>query len=192
MAFFSLNSGITNTNGLFILYDVEVSADTTFTATYSSVSASCKVEYCLFVDYGVTGKSNLSNLYYEGTTTVSQSGTLFECNNNNRWSIRPNSFGLFDLPIAIEFTVIDTSHRFAVQGFNSSTTQMFSIDTNNNINSGDEIRIEITSTTLTFYKNNVQLGTTRTYTSTSKMKFQLYFNQANTYLKYKDFRIKAL
>lgn len=43
---------------MFTLYDVEVSEDTTFTATYSSVSATCKVEYCLFVDYAVTSKHN--------------------------------------------------------------------------------------------------------------------------------------
>ena len=186
-------SGITNSLGLFVLYDISVSADTTFTATYdSTINASCTVEYCEFIDYGVTNKSNLSNLYYEGVTTVATVGTLFECNSNNRWSIRPNSFGLFNTGFEIDFTVVSTSGRFAVHGFNSSTTQVFSIDTNNNIRAGDDIRITITDTTLTFYRNGVQLGTTRTYTSVDKLKIQIYFNQANTYLQYKNFRIKAL
>ena len=47
----SLYSGITNNNGLFTLYDVEVSEDTTFTATYGTETATCRVEYCIFADY---------------------------------------------------------------------------------------------------------------------------------------------
>lgn len=38
-------------NGLFTLFDVEVSADTTFTATYGTETATCLVEYCIFADY---------------------------------------------------------------------------------------------------------------------------------------------
>lgn len=188
--FCSFNSGITNSLGLFTLYDVTVSADTTFTATYSSVSATCTVEKCLFVDYGVTGKSNLTNMYYQGETTVTTSGTLFEPNSSNRWTIRPNAFGLFNTPIVIEFTIVSTSHRFVMQGFDSNTTQVFSIDTSTNMQDGDFVRIEIGSTEAKFYRNGSQLGDSWTYSSTSSMKFQLFFNQANTYLKYKDFRIK--
>ena len=41
---------------MFTVFDVTVTEDTTFTATYSSVSDSVVVEYCAFVDYAVTGK----------------------------------------------------------------------------------------------------------------------------------------
>ena len=178
---------------MFTLYDVTVSADTTFTATYNStITDSCTVEYCQFVDYGVTGNSNLSNMYYAGVTTVTTIGTLFECNSSNLWSITPNNFGLFDTGFEIDFKVVSTSGRFAVYGYNSSGGTVFSIDTWNNIRADDDIRITITDTTLTFYRNGVQLGTTRTYTSTDKLKIAIFFNQANTYLEYKDFRIKSL
>ena len=49
---------------MFTLYDVTVSADTTFTATYGTVSDSIVVEYCTMVDYGVTNNNNLIQWYY--------------------------------------------------------------------------------------------------------------------------------
>ena len=188
----SFNSGITNSLGLFTLYNVSISADTTFTATYSTITDSCTVESCQFVDYGVNENSNLANMYYEGVTTVTTNGTLFECNSSNRWNIRPGNFGLFDTGFEIRFKVVSTSGRFAVYGYNSSSSSVFQVDTWNNIRAGDEIRITITDTTLTFYRNNVQLGDPRTYTSIDKLKIAIFFNQANTYLEYKDFRIKSL
>ena len=117
---------------------------------------------------------------------------MFECNSNNRWNIRPNSFGLFDTGFEIDFKVVSTSGRVAVYGYNSSGGTVFTVDTWSNIRADDDIRITITDTTLTFYRNGVQLGDPRTYTSTDKLKIQIWFNQANTYLEYKDFRIKSL
>lgn len=140
----------------------------------------------------MTGNSNLSDMYYEGVTTVSTVGTLFECNSSNKWTIRPNSFGLFNTNFEIDFKVVSTSQRFAVYGYNSSNTTVFTVDTWNNIRADDDIRITITDTTLTFYRNGVQLGDPRTYTSVDKLKIAIFFNQANTYLEYKDFRIKSL
>ena len=183
---------------------VDSKAATDFTKQYSTLTQTTDTVHgttqkifqqnstILFHDAGVTGNSNLSKMYYEGVTTVSTTGTLFECNNNNRWNIRPDSFGVFNTGFEIAFKVVSTSGRFAVQGFNSSTTQVFSIDTSNNIRAGDDIRITITDTTLTFYRNGIQLGDTRTYTSVDKLKIQIFFNQANTYLQYKDFYITAL
>lgn len=70
MGFFSFFSGLTNLNGIFTLYNVSVSQDTTFTATYSTVSATCKVEYCRFVDYAVKDKHNHNYFNQAGTSKV--------------------------------------------------------------------------------------------------------------------------
>ena len=58
----SVYNGITNNQGLFVLYDVTLSATKTFTATYNTVSDSVTLIYADFVDYGVSSKyTNWSN-----------------------------------------------------------------------------------------------------------------------------------
>lgn len=59
-------SGITNLEGLFRIFNISVSSDTTFTATYSSVSDSCIVRPALVCELGLltSGKTwdiNLNN-----------------------------------------------------------------------------------------------------------------------------------
>lgn len=80
----SLYSGITNSLGLFTLYDVTVSADTTFTATYSNVSDSIVVEYCTIADYGVT--SNKDSNYTTGsalTISTTTESTIVSSTSSN-------------------------------------------------------------------------------------------------------------
>lgn len=50
----SVYSGITNSLGTFTLYDLTVSSNTTFTATYSISSATCTVYSCSFADYATS------------------------------------------------------------------------------------------------------------------------------------------
>lgn len=57
-------------NGTFTLYDVTVSSNTTFTASYGSVSNTCTVEYCTFVDYAVKDNHNHNYFNQEGTSKV--------------------------------------------------------------------------------------------------------------------------
>ena len=177
---------------MFTLFDVEVSDTTTFTATYSSVSATCKVEYCLFVDYGVTSNNNSSNVtIYEGNRSIQDEGTHVTANANNRYDIRPNKFNVFTIPYEVEFEVIGSSGRFAVQGYNSSTTQVASLDTQSGIANGDVIRVTFESTSAKMYKNGTQLRSA-TYTSTASMKFRIMYNANAPYLTYKDLRVRAL
>lgn len=188
----SLYSGITNLNGTYTKTGVSVSGDTTFTATYSSVSATCKVEYCLFVDYGVTSNNNSSNVtIYEGNRSIQDDGTHVTANANNRYDIRPNKFNVFTIPYEVEFEVIGSSGRFAVQGYNSSTTQVASLDTQSGIANGDVIRVTFESTSAKMYKNGTQLRSA-TYTSTASMKFRIMYNASSPYITYKNLRVKAL
>ena len=66
----SVYSGITNNQGIFTLLDIGVTGDTTFTATYGTVSATCLVEYCTFVDYAVKDNHNHNYLNQAGTSTI--------------------------------------------------------------------------------------------------------------------------
>lgn len=66
----SVYSGITNNQGIFTLLDIGVTGDTTFTATYGTVSATCLVEYCTFVDYAVKDNHNHNYFNQAGTSKV--------------------------------------------------------------------------------------------------------------------------
>lgn len=182
-------------NETFTLYNVSVSQDTTFTATYSNVSDSVTVEYCLFVDYGVTGNSNLTNVSTRGDVTVTDNGTLLERGSYSELYIRPNNFGLFTAPFTVKMTITDggnstsTKGRLVFQGFNSSTTSLGGLDTGTVLVSGDELRCDFTSTQSKLYRNGT-LVNTRDYTSTSQIKPNIYNNQTGCYIKYKDLRIK--
>lgn len=182
-------------NGIFTLYNVSVSQDTTFTATYSNVSDSVTVEYCLFVDYGVTGNSNLSNITVQGSTTVTDTGTLVELGSYTSFYLRPNRFGLFTAPFTVQMTITDggnstsTKGRLVFQPYNSSTTSLGGLDTGTVLESGDELRCDFTSTQAKLYRNGT-LVYTRDYTSTSQIKLNIYNNQTGCYIKYKDLRIK--
>lgn len=63
-------NGVTNNQGIFTLLDIGVTGDTTFTATYGTVSATCLVEYCTFVDYAV--KDNHNHNYYVFNTNYAE------------------------------------------------------------------------------------------------------------------------
>jgi len=67
-------NGTTNTDGNFTIYNVSISADTTFTATYGTISATCKVEYYRFVDYAVKNNHNSNYLNQAGTSKITITG----------------------------------------------------------------------------------------------------------------------
>ena len=81
----SVYNGITNNQGIFTVYDISVSSNTTFTATYGSVSDSCLVEYCVYVDYGVATEHS-EHYYYNptnGSVSVSDTGTKLQNSSGN-------------------------------------------------------------------------------------------------------------
>lgn len=109
---------------MFTLYDVEVSSDTTFTATYSSVSASCKVEYCLFADYAVTSKHNTNYTVGNAVTkTVGDNYTTLSATNANSTTGRTYSTSSFsgDLTLEMEINVDYVSNWALYIGFRNST-----------------------------------------------------------------------
>ena len=74
----SLYAGITNQEGEYKIYELAVNYDSEYYTSYDNINRSCKIEYCTFVDYAVTGKSNLSNYSTKSanlTTTVTDNCT---------------------------------------------------------------------------------------------------------------------
>lgn len=61
-----------------------VSSNTTFTATYSSSSATCTVYSCLFVDYATTNNNN-SNIWYTNNATITREATYTNLKSTANW-----------------------------------------------------------------------------------------------------------
>ena len=63
-------NGITNSNGEYTLYNITVTEDTTFTATYGTVSDSVDVFLCTSVDYGTINKH--TDIWQSTNATISR------------------------------------------------------------------------------------------------------------------------
>lgn len=190
MAFFSLNSGITNTNGLFTLYDVEVSEDTTFTATYSSVSATCKVEYCLLVDYATTNKHTdvWNNMDW---FTRADDGTLVYYKNTGSSNVQ-RSFSQYTMlngqDAAIDLELVECTRCVLQTGRyqTGASTQYESIT----ITQSGKVHIEIKSNGTYFYLNGNLIKSDVNETNQEKISFFIIASSNTTAnFKYKDLRI---
>ena len=109
-------NGLTNLNGIFTLSNVSVSQDTTFTATYSNISDSVTVEYCLFVDYAVTSKHNTNYTVGDAVTkTVGDNYTTLSATNANSTVGRTYSTSSFsgDLILEMEVNMVDYGPNWA-------------------------------------------------------------------------------
>ena len=195
-------NGITNNNGLFILDDVEVSADTTFTATYSNVSASCKVEYCSFVDYATTSNhnDNWDGLTYmsrgtDGTTINNTgSGTLFERIKIDNLKKPTWPFSNGDLTITLNIvSVTGSDNRLRIIGETTCSGEPYvQVDYPLLSTSIGEFKMVYDSTnhTVKIYKDGTLLVTTnRALCGNLTFMFRV---TAGSSIKYKDLRIKAL
>ena len=198
-------NGITNTNGLFILDDVEVSADTTFTATYSSVSATCTVEYCLFVDYCTTNNNNDSGWFNNesyGTYSYTANGRVDIATISSgiwRYTIRPNNNNYYTVPIKATFEVVELVPVPAIwvnaQGI-PHTNNVFDLNSSN-CQSGDIVEVEISSTGARWLINGT-VKKTLTYSGATGYRVELgCYKSTSQYssapsLKIRNFRIRAL
>ena len=109
-------NGTTDTNGEYRLFDVNVLTDTTFTATYGTVTATCTVEKCLFVDYAVTSNHNTN--YTVGsaiTKTVGGNYTTLSATNANSTYGRTYSTSSFsgNLTLEMEVNMVDYASNWA-------------------------------------------------------------------------------
>lgn len=122
----SVYSGITNSQGIYTLYNVEVSSDTTFTATYGTVTASCTVEYCIFVDYMITSNNQSDNYSYTtGSYSLSDDGLTIDAStyssSNYQANLRIDGTNVYTVPYTVEFDLIhDGNDQFRMYFHNTS------------------------------------------------------------------------
>lgn len=187
-------SGITNSLGLFTLYDVTVSADTTFTATYDTVSDSCLVEYCDFVDYAVTGNKNTDWDNYSSRLTVATDtiGTTVSKGSSNGFYYVKNGDKTFTNCI-IEFDIISCLNVFWYLSGQSSTTQNL-INLGTYYSNGGHCKIIMNNGVAKAYLDGVQVVNDITITATSPygMGFRINAGDGTRNIKYKNFRLHEI
>lgn len=184
-------SGITNNQGVYTLYDVSVSGDTTFTATYSTVSDSVRVELCSFIDYAVSSKHNDDWVKYnpdnititrgEEYTSLTGSNYRYGTTITNSCKIRCET----RKPSASIGTLLSI-WRYNSYPLSASQLLLFSV-TEMGMTQGTFANIEMTVTPTTVTVKNLDNNTTITKEySTSN---NLLFNFWGTTFDYKNFRI---
>lgn len=204
----SLNNGITNNNGTYTTTGVSVSGDTTFTATYSSVTDTVLVEYCDFVDYAVTGKHN-TKWWATGTLniTTSSDGTLVKNENSSGysldysyitdnfpsgWSDRENAVTCYTRPFIVEFDLVSVSSTSSVGLYiGNSSANVHTYFTNLGITGTGHVRIEVSTTQVKCYLDETLVSTNNLEDSVTTSRVGFRINAGNNF-KYKDFRIRLL
>ena len=181
-----------------MVYDISVSSDTTFTATYGSATDSCLVEYCVYVDYGVIGNHN-DNYYYNnnGTVTVTDKGTKLQNTTGNfdlyaiplDQTVSSSNIYKWNAPLVIEFDVVEnnaTTGQALFSIYSNTTNQSFfdNIDSNE---IGHWKFVVNTDNTQVCYLDGVQQKTGTATLTNARIGFRVT-NQK--YLIYKNFRIR--
>lgn len=197
-------NGVTDENGEFALHDVNVTDDTTFTATYGTETATCLVEYCDFVDYAVTNNKNNTWLNNTGgSITVDDSGTTFTAvphSNGTHWTCgycpaSTTSRSPFSYPIIVEFDILqwDTGASIWIKSDLGNRTSF-----NRELNHiGSRARIEIGTTSTKIYIDG-SFVSEKTYTQPSSygIEFGAYINKSDSptapSLKFANLTIRPL
>ena len=192
-------SGITNNQGIFTVYDISVSSNTTFTATYGTISDSCLVEYCVWVDYGVATE-HIDQYYYNsnnGSVTVTDTGTKVQNSSGNfdlyfiplDQTVSSSNIYKWNAPLVIEFDVVENnaSSGQALFSIYSNTTNQSFLDNIDSTEIGHWKFVLNTDNTQACYFNGVQQKTGTATLTNARIGFRVT-NQK--YLIYKNFRIK--
>ena len=190
----SVYNGITNSKGIFTLYSISVSTDTTFTATYSNVSDSIVVEYCDMVDYGVTSNNNdadWNNSNNRVTVIVTDTGKTLTGTSNYGYYITKN-YAYTDY--IVEFDVVELTDLVAwYVRTSTSDTQIVGNFTSLGVRTGDSVKIRVQSNSMQLYINGTLKTTIALTIASSPMDFGFRItNQTTKYITYKNFRVHML
>lgn len=173
------------------MYNVSVSQDTTFTATYSNVSDSVTVEYCLFVDYCTT-QNNQSNGYYQtaGNGTYSLDDNCLTLTSASSLNFREyNNQITLPFKICFSFLQVDmTSRVYFYNGNFSSSIANSTVYTANNKETPIEFLVTSNGITRKVNQSETQLSGTP---SGSTASFRIG-SSASGSIKYRNFRIKPV
>ena len=190
----SLYQGITNSKGIFTLYSISVSTDTTFTATYSNVSDSIVVEYCDMVDYAVTNNDNSSdwnNSSNRLTISLSENGKTLTGTSNYGYYITKN---YAYTNYIVEFDVVTLTDLVAwYVRTSSSDTQIVGNFSTLGARDGDNVKIVVQNNSLQLYINGTLKSTIDLTIASANMDFGFRItNQTTKYITYKNFRVHML
>ena len=180
------------------MYDISVSADTTFTATYSTTSDSVLVEYCSFVDYAVTGMKNTNWMNYSSRLTVSTDEnctTISKGGSNGYYFVENGTFVFTDW--VVEFDVVDIANHTSwyVQSQNPTATQWVVNLASATFNcAGKHVKLVCENMVFNVYVDGVKKTNDISITVNSPMEMGFNINSGSDtrYIKYKNLRVKEL
>lgn len=191
----SLYSGITNNQGTFTLYDVEVTDTITmFTATYGSVTDVVLVYNCIFTDYGITSKhndnwtltSNMQRTRNDSYTTLSSIGS------SSQMAYPISSTTKFSGDITIEWENYATTYQsdYLIIKGTSDTARTFGTL---GINKVCNVKITVVGTSVKSYIDGVQKDSyTINRDSNNQFQVRLQINPSGDNIKYSNFRMYSI
>ena len=187
----SVYNGITNNQGTFTLFDVTVSTDTTFTATYSTVSATCKVEYCSFVDYAVTSNHNDNWIKYNPSNQILTRGEGYTSSNGSNYRYGTTITNSCKIRCETRKPTASSGTLLSIWGYISNPTSASQLLTFTVLEMGMtqgtfaniEMVVTPSSVTVTNLDNNTTI--TKEYNTTNNLEVNFW----GTTFDYRNFRI---
>lgn len=181
---------------MFTLYDITVSEDTTFTATYSSVTDTVLVEYCDFVDYAVTNQKNSNWTNYSSRLNIStdENGTLLNKGSSNGYYFVNNAQFIYSDYIC-EFDLVEVKGQAYWYHQASSTSAQDVINFASHTVNGKHIKMICQDGIMKVYADDIQVGSDISLTTSTPFEMGFRVNTSTTQdrsIKYKNFRVRAL
>ena len=189
---YEIINGVTDEKGEFALYDVSVTGDTTFTATYGTETATTNVYLCQFVDYGITSKhndtwtltSNMQRTRNDSYTTLSNIGST------SQMAYPINNTTKFSGDITIEWENYATTYQLnylIIKGTSDMARTFGALGINKVCN----VKITVVGTSVKSYIDGVQKDSyTINRDTNNQFEIRLQINPTGDNIKYNNFRIR--
>jgi len=185
-------TGITNALGTFVLFDIEISQDTTFTATYdSTVTGSCTVYSPLLLDWGLSTKyTNVFNAMAMFTRQSNGTSAYYQNTGSSTYQVYTSQVAVSD-DVAIDFDLVEcTSCPIQVARYETGSSTEYvntALDTTGSVH----IEIKTTGTYIYFNNNLIQSSAAQTNMESVRLFFRVTAGNTASF-KYKDLAIYTL
>lgn len=196
---YKIINGVTDGKGEFALYDVSVTDDTTFTATYGTETASCLVEYCTYVNYLVDNEHDANSYYGTGTVIYDKSGATLDATTFSSSNYQLNFIPIDDVvtvPYEVKFELLDndtTNFRVYFYNTNFGGSAIASGTFYRQNQQPTLIRFVVTSSGITRYVGNTSTALTVGTSIASEVGARFgYWKPTKGKVKIRNFRIKSL
>ena len=192
-------NGVTDEKGEFALYNVSVTDDTIFNATYGTETATCLVEYCIYVNYLVDNEHDANSYYGTGTVTYDKIGATLDAttfsSSNYQLNFRPIN-DVVTVPYEVKFEILDndtSNFRTYFYNTNFSGSAIASGTIYRQNQQPTLIRFVVTSSGITRYVGDTSTALTVSTSIASKVGARFGYWQPTTgKIKIRNFRIKPL